>query len=128
CVLTGMLTPDDTVDESTSPSSLSPLGVAASVSLFVRFKSDVDEDSWITFSDVSSSDQSGNELLVLRVTTAFPLPTTSCSLEVVFDTGSLIVTPPTGARPCGRKAGSKISLIAHSMSASSPSPSPSPFS
>ncbi|GKG40842.1 hypothetical protein Tco_0470054, partial [Tanacetum coccineum] len=43
------LTPDDTVDESTSPSSpLSPLGAAASVSLYVRSESDVDEDSWIT--------------------------------------------------------------------------------
>ncbi|GJR00307.1 hypothetical protein Tco_0523291 [Tanacetum coccineum] len=39
-------------------------------------------------------------------------------LEVVSDTGSLIVTPPTGARPCGRKAGSKLSLIAPSSSSS----------
>ncbi|GKG19379.1 hypothetical protein Tco_0376478, partial [Tanacetum coccineum] len=30
------------------------------------------------------------------VTTAFPLPTTSCSLGVASDTGSLIITPPTG--------------------------------
>ncbi|GKE61627.1 hypothetical protein Tco_1511994 [Tanacetum coccineum] len=55
CALTSMLTLDDTVDESTSLSSLSPLGAAASVSLYVRSESDVDEDSWITFSDVSSS-------------------------------------------------------------------------
>ncbi|GJT85940.1 hypothetical protein Tco_1067657 [Tanacetum coccineum] len=61
---------------------------------------------------------------VLGTKLPFPFPTTSCSLEVVSDTRSLIVTPPTGARPCGRKAGSKLSLIAHSMSASSPSPSP----
>ncbi|GJY58559.1 hypothetical protein Tco_0458451 [Tanacetum coccineum] len=30
-------------------------GAAVSVSLYVRSESDVDEDSWITFSDVSSS-------------------------------------------------------------------------
>ncbi|GJX53739.1 hypothetical protein Tco_0282108 [Tanacetum coccineum] len=46
---------------------------------------------------------------------ALPLPTTSGSLGVVSDTGSLIVTPPTGAQPCVRKAGSKLSLIARSM-------------
>ncbi|GKF39133.1 hypothetical protein Tco_0119194, partial [Tanacetum coccineum] len=55
CVLTGMLTPDVTLDESTSPRSLSPLGATASVSLSVHSESDVDEDSWITFFDVSSS-------------------------------------------------------------------------
>ncbi|GJS54461.1 hypothetical protein Tco_1467738 [Tanacetum coccineum] len=59
----GMLTPDVTVDESTSPRSLSPLGAAASISLSVHSESDVDEDSWITFSDY----RSGNELLVLRL-------------------------------------------------------------
>ncbi|GKG27855.1 hypothetical protein Tco_0406182, partial [Tanacetum coccineum] len=32
----------------------SPLGAAASVSLSVLSESDVDEDSWITFSNVSS--------------------------------------------------------------------------
>ncbi|GKG62258.1 hypothetical protein Tco_0632162, partial [Tanacetum coccineum] len=47
--------PDVTVDEATSPCSLSPLGTATSVSLSVRSKSVVDEDSWTTFSDVSSS-------------------------------------------------------------------------
>ncbi|GKC98130.1 hypothetical protein Tco_1168405, partial [Tanacetum coccineum] len=78
------------------------IGAAASVSLSVHSESDVDEDSWITFFDFSSSG----------------------SLGVVSDTGSLIVTPPTGARPYGRNVGSKLSLIARSMSASAPSPSP----
>ncbi|GJU46324.1 hypothetical protein Tco_1203590 [Tanacetum coccineum] len=55
---------------------LSPLGAAASVPLSVRSESVVDEDSWITFSDVSSLG----------------------SLGVVSDTGSLIVTPPTGGQ------------------------------
>ncbi|GKG35772.1 hypothetical protein Tco_0440926, partial [Tanacetum coccineum] len=49
------LTPDVTLDESTSPLSLSSLGAAVSVSLSVHSESDVDEDSWITLSDVSSS-------------------------------------------------------------------------
>ncbi|GJU38141.1 hypothetical protein Tco_1186495 [Tanacetum coccineum] len=82
----GMRYPDVIEDESTSSRSLSPLGAAASVSLLVLSESDVDEDSWITFSVVSSS-----------VTMAFPFPTTSCSLGVASDTGSLIVTSPTGA-------------------------------
>ncbi|GKG40487.1 hypothetical protein Tco_0467264, partial [Tanacetum coccineum] len=38
-------------------------GAAASVSLSVHSELDVEEDSWITFSDVSSSDRSRNELL-----------------------------------------------------------------
>ncbi|GJU29188.1 hypothetical protein Tco_1172777 [Tanacetum coccineum] len=50
---------------------MSPLGAAASVSLYVRSESDVDEDSWITFSD-------GKELLVLRfINGPFPLAHTS---------------------------------------------------
>ncbi|GJS11192.1 hypothetical protein Tco_0367988 [Tanacetum coccineum] len=118
-VLTGMLTPDVTVDEFTSPCSLSPLGAATSVSLSVHSESVVDEDSWITFSDTIRECSTCSS-----VTMTLPLPTTSSSLGVVSDTGSLIVTPPTGARPCGRKEGSKLSLIAHSMSASAPSPSP----
>ncbi|GJY39941.1 hypothetical protein Tco_0426305 [Tanacetum coccineum] len=48
---TGMLTPDVTVDESTSPCHV-PLGAAGFCFTF-RFlsESDVDEDSWYTFSD-----------------------------------------------------------------------------
>ncbi|GJW16780.1 hypothetical protein Tco_0024216 [Tanacetum coccineum] len=65
-----------------------PLRAAASVSLYVRSESDVDEDSWITFSDVSSS---GNEATYSSVYHDLPLPTTSCSLEVVSEYGSLIV-------------------------------------
>ncbi|GJS83746.1 hypothetical protein Tco_0750287 [Tanacetum coccineum] len=38
-------TPDVTVDEATSPCSLSSLGAAASISLYVRFESVIDEDS-----------------------------------------------------------------------------------
>ncbi|GKG39626.1 hypothetical protein Tco_0463771, partial [Tanacetum coccineum] len=40
---------------------------AASDSLSVRSESVVDEDSWTTFYDVSSSDRSVNKLLVLRL-------------------------------------------------------------
>ncbi|GJT07642.1 hypothetical protein Tco_0842104 [Tanacetum coccineum] len=65
-------------DESTSPSSLSPLGAAASVLLYVRSESDVDKDSWITFSDVSSSDRSqGRAILDLSGHNGYTLPTTS---------------------------------------------------
>ncbi|GKB51650.1 hypothetical protein Tco_0902403 [Tanacetum coccineum] len=46
--------------------------LAASVSLLVHSESDVDEDSWITFSDVSSLDRPGNELLVLWILWPFP--------------------------------------------------------
>ncbi|GJS83744.1 hypothetical protein Tco_0750285 [Tanacetum coccineum] len=52
---------------------MSSLGAAASVSLSVRSELVVDEDSWTTFSDVSSLG----------------------SMGVVSDTGSLIITPPT---------------------------------
>ncbi|GJX21667.1 hypothetical protein Tco_0226112 [Tanacetum coccineum] len=50
-----------------------PHDVRRSVSLSVLSESDVDEDSWITFSVVSSSDRSGNELLVTSVTTGLSL-------------------------------------------------------
>ncbi|GJV50692.1 hypothetical protein Tco_1446433 [Tanacetum coccineum] len=75
-VLTGMLTHDVTVDESTSPCSLLPLGAAASVSLSIRSESDMDEDSWIHFSmmnhftgleEASSCRIMRNKLLVLSI-------------------------------------------------------------
>ncbi|GJV59934.1 hypothetical protein Tco_1466034 [Tanacetum coccineum] len=53
-VLTDIPTPDVTVVEATSPSSLSTLGAVAYVPLSVRSESVVDEDSGTTFSDVSS--------------------------------------------------------------------------
>ncbi|GKF30675.1 hypothetical protein Tco_0100473 [Tanacetum coccineum] len=52
---TDIPTPDVTIDEATSPYSLSPLGAAASVLLSIHSESVVDEDSWTTFSNVSSS-------------------------------------------------------------------------
>ncbi|GJW35367.1 hypothetical protein Tco_0058287 [Tanacetum coccineum] len=67
---------------------------AASVSLLVHSESDVDEDSWITFSDVLSS---GNELLVLRYNGLSLAHYFQAFMGVVSDIGSLIVTPPTGA-------------------------------
>ncbi|GKE42059.1 hypothetical protein Tco_1469343 [Tanacetum coccineum] len=51
---TNIPTTDVTVDEATSPCSLSSLGAAAFVSLYVRSESVVDKDSWTTFSDVLS--------------------------------------------------------------------------
>ncbi|GKA48862.1 hypothetical protein Tco_0741820 [Tanacetum coccineum] len=87
-------------------------GAAASVSLFVRSQIEmVDEDSY-HFADVPLQffsffdNRLGNEQLVAFGYNGLPLPTTSGSLGVVLDTGSLIVTPPTGARPCGRNTGS----------------------
>ncbi|GKG25012.1 hypothetical protein Tco_0395640, partial [Tanacetum coccineum] len=53
-VRTNIPTPDVTVVEATSPCSLSTLGAVASVSLSIHFESVVNEDSWTTFSDVSS--------------------------------------------------------------------------
>ncbi|GKE29943.1 hypothetical protein Tco_1445327 [Tanacetum coccineum] len=53
-VRTGIPTPDVIEVEATSPCSLSTLGVVASVPLSVHSESVVDEDSWTTFSDVSS--------------------------------------------------------------------------
>ncbi|GJS99835.1 hypothetical protein Tco_0821005 [Tanacetum coccineum] len=75
------LTPDVTVDESIHLSLL-PLGSEFLVSLSVLLKSDVMKDS--VFSSLTDCPPpSGRfELSGSSVTTAFPFPTTSCSLGV----------------------------------------------
>ncbi|GJS16218.1 hypothetical protein Tco_0410690 [Tanacetum coccineum] len=100
CVLIGMLTPDDTLDEFYYHLIFATFRSAASVSLQLRSGYPVVES-------------------MRSLITPNQDKTDPCSLGVVSDTGSLIVTPPTYARPYGRKAGSKLSLIARSMSASS---------
>ncbi|GJX34808.1 hypothetical protein Tco_0246365 [Tanacetum coccineum] len=75
--------------------NLCPLGAAVSVSFLFVLNQNVDEDFMDQLSLVVSS--SGSEVAYQLVdlggvyTTAFPLPTTSCSLEVVSDTGSMII-------------------------------------